>query len=426
MYKRLIVFLLMSNFCVITILAQDAYKVNSIVGNFEIKDAINTKAKSLSAIKSKLTIIDFFGTWCIPCIKALPHLAELQQRFGDSIAIVLVSNEEKALLQNFVQKRQLNFPLIVDADNVITNLFQPPSYPYTVVMNNDDRVIQIANANALTIAMLQDALQQIKPMETTINKDTVENKIPEITPASPPIVSTKKMYSSNSLVALSQQLLYAAKTNTKNSGFIENLANLSFDSLVNGLQNDNLKKAFWINVYNAFTYIQLSKNANLYQKRNKLFGAKNILIAGKQFSLDDIEHGIIRRSKIKLSMGYLNKFFPSKTEKKLRTDAVDYQIHFALNCGAKSCPPIAFYSDENLQQQLAVATKSYLQNEVQYDKKNNTIAVPKLMSWFKADFGGRKGIYKILQEQGILSVDERPRIKYSPYDWTLYLNNYKN
>jgi thiol-disulfide isomerase/thioredoxin len=406
--------------------AQNAYTLNNVVSNFAIKEAINTNANSLNAIKRKLTIIDFFGTWCAPCIKALPHLEELQKRFGDSVAIVLISNEEKAVLQNFVQKTKLVFPLIIDADNSITNLFQPPSYPYTVVMNTENKIIQLANANALTIAMLQNALQKTPIQEIAIKNDTLANSIPLVNATSAPILSKKKMYSNNSLVALSQQLLYAAKTNNIDSGWIERLANLSFDSLVNGIDSDNLKKAFWINIYNAFTYIQLTKNASLYNKRSKFFGTKNITIANKQFSLDAIEHGILRRSKIKWSLGYVNKFFPSSVEKKLRVDSIDYQIHFALNCGAKSCPPIAFYGEENLEQQLQLATKNYLQSEVQYKKEDNLIIVPKLMSWFKADFGGRKGIYKILQQQKLLTLGEKPKLKYLPYNWTLYLNNFKN
>ena len=79
-------------------------------------------------------------------------------------------------------------------------------------------------------------------------------------------------------------------------------------------------------------------------------------------SLDDIEHGILRRSKIKWSEGYFNKLFPSKFEKENRVNKVDYRIHFALNCGARSCPPIAFYDPEKLDKQLDVATMIYLKS----------------------------------------------------------------
>ncbi|MFW1581992.1 DUF547 domain-containing protein, partial [Vibrio parahaemolyticus] len=63
----------------------------------------------------------------------------------------------------------------------------------------------------------------------------------------------------------------------------------------------------------------------------------------------------------------------------------------ALNCGAKSCPPIAFYDDAKLDAQLDIATKAYLIGSVTYDSNANKVYVPALLSWFRGDFGGKKG-----------------------------------
>ena len=106
--------------------------------------------------------------------------------------------------------------------------------------------------------------------------------------------------------------------------------------------------------------------------------------------MDDIEHGILRRSKVKWSFGYFNKLFPSAFEKKHRVDTLDYRIHFSLNCGATSCPPIAFYKPEQLDKQLEVATKVYLSGEAAYNEADNTVALPALMGWFRGVFGGKK------------------------------------
>ena len=82
--------------------------------------------------------------------------------------------------------------------------------------------------------------------------------------------------------------------------------------------------------------LYLSKNPELYLKRNPLFGKKIIDIAGKRISLDEIEHGLLRHSKVKWGLGYINNIFPSHFEKMNRVSKVDYRIHFALNCGAGS------------------------------------------------------------------------------------------
>ncbi|MEP7080623.1 MAG: DUF547 domain-containing protein, partial [Ginsengibacter sp.] len=196
-------------------------------------------------------------------------------------------------------------------------------------------------------------------------------------------------------------------------------------SLATTLSNDDLRKAFWINLYNGFTQYFLKKDPGRYKSRGKFFKSKQINVAGTDWSLDQIEHDILRRSKIKWSLGYLNKIFVSKKIKKLRVDKLDYRIHFALNCGAKSCPPIAFYDPNHINQQLDVATRAYLTGEADYDSTNNKLELPAIMGWFRRDFKGKKNMLKLLKKLDIVPQDKFPRISFKKYDWNLYLNNYK-
>ena len=68
-----------------------------------------------------------------------------------------------------------------------------------------------------------------------------------------------------------------------------------------------------------------------------------------RFSFDNIEHDIIRGSRIKWSLGYLKKWFVSKEIKALQLDKREARIHFTLNCGAKSCPPVDIYEAKKLE-----------------------------------------------------------------------------
>lgn len=226
------------------------------------------------------------------------------------------------------------------------------------------------------------------------------------------------------LIALSQNLLYNVKTGADTRPQTDSLANIMPAMLSDELTSEDEKLTFWLNVYNAFVQIQLKENIGLYANRSRFFKIKNIVVAGQKLSLDDIEHGILRHSKTKLSLGYFNKWFPGKFEKIHRLNAVDYRIHFALNCGAASCPPIAFYKPEVIGKQLDLATKNYLAQEVVFDTTTNTVTVPKLMLWFKADFGGNNGVINILKAQGLLSANAKTKIKHKDYNWGLELNKY--
>ncbi len=139
-----------------------------------------------------------------------------------------------------------------------------------------------------------------------------------------------------SIIDISQQLLLAAKTKEPTDSLVNIIKSITETNLETQLNNDNTKKAFWINLYNASTQVLLSKNIKKYKDRSSFFGDKQIEIAGERLSLDNNEHGILRHSKLKWSLGYLNKLFSSAFEKKNRVDTLDYRIHFALNCGQKA------------------------------------------------------------------------------------------
>jgi hypothetical protein len=228
------------------------------------------------------------------------------------------------------------------------------------------------------------------------------------------------------LINLSQQLLLAVKTNSSTGSFVQIIAAMPYKELQVQLVTDNDKKAFWINIYNAYTQLLLTTNPDKYRNKNQFFKDKQIPIAGEQLSLDDIEHGILRKSKVKWSLGYLNNLFPSPFEKLNRVEHVDYRIHFALNCGATSCPPIAFYSPEKLDRQLDLATQSYLGGEAVYKVDQNIIYLPAIMSWFRGDFGGKKNMIRILKQHKIIAPDKHPTVRFKTYDWKLSLSNYKN
>ncbi len=224
-----------------------------------------------------------------------------------------------------------------------------------------------------------------------------------------------------SLVAVSQQLLLAVKTGEPTDSAINYLASVSFTQLKEQLSTDVKAKAFWLNIYNVYTQLLLQKDATAYKHRTKFFKNKQIVIAGKMLSLDFIEHQIIRRSEWKLGLGYIKLLFPSKLEKELRLAKKDYRIHFALNCGAKSCPPIAFYDDENLEQQLNIAEKSFVRADSKYNAETNTVQVSKIFSWFRGDFGGKKGIRKLLVKHGVVAADKKVKLNFKNYDWSLSL-----
>ena len=222
------------------------------------------------------------------------------------------------------------------------------------------------------------------------------------------------------LLLLSENLLYCVKTETPSDSLQLAIARYSVREVANELTDDNAKKAFWLNIYNA--YYQL---LSIQQKKTKpaIFTSKSIHFSDADFSLDGIEHGILRRYRWKYSLGYLPQLFPHKNIKRLAVTKKDFRIHFALNCGAKSCPPIAFYNYEKIETQLDLAARSFLEGESLIKESEKVVYTTKIMQWFKSDFGGKKGIRKILSQY--LNKDFLGyKIKFNPYNQTEELKNF--
>lgn len=243
------------------------------------------------------------------------------------------------------------------------------------------------------------------------------------------------------------------------SALSKNLAGLDRMELSNTLNTDARKKAFWINLYNAQAQWAMLQNppggstvAWLWFFRKKRFA-----VAGETLSLDQVEHGFLRRSRIWWAAGYLRKPWTSALERRWRVDTLDPRIHFALNCAAASCPPIRHYDAADIDRQLNLATAAYLDAELEEDAANGVLLLPGIFKMFRGDFAtagmvhsasGGKGVaepaWRALwgrltgapsaSEAGILAFLNRHdrfrgqaeawRLRFKPFDRTRTLRHY--
>jgi hypothetical protein len=99
--------------------------------------------------------------------------------------------------------------------------------------------------------------------------------------------------------------------------------------------------------------------------------------------------------------------------------ARDPRIHFAVNCGAESCPPIAAYTADEIHTQLDWATEGYLDANVEYDAETGRALVPRVFLWFRGDFGRKRDIVDFLVAYEQLPPGANPRLSYREWDWSM-------
>lgn len=222
------------------------------------------------------------------------------------------------------------------------------------------------------------------------------------------------------LVQMSQQMLDQARKEEADS-IREEIASLDRAELSEGLETDDEKKAFWLNIYNAYIQILLREDSSRYRLKFLFFRRRYVEVAGKKMSLDKIEHGMLRGSKLSFAFGYLGNPLAGRFERDYRVKEIDPRIHFALNCGAKTCPPIKFYSDKEIDEELDNATENYLGQEVEV--RDDKVSLPKVFYWFRGDFGGKKGIREFLED---FDIENRgKKLEYSHWNWELDLDAFE-
>lgn len=225
-------------------------------------------------------------------------------------------------------------------------------------------------------------------------------------------VSQEKIKTSTiDYIGLSERFLLATRYGEDLMPFMDSLKKADLNDLKLQMSDNDARKTFWINNYNSYVQYALKKDAELYENRDAFFNQKFIEIAGKQFSLNELENGFLRLKSDQIPSTFIE----------LAVDSLDYRIHFALNCGAQSCPPIAFYTKENIEEQLSIAEESYISGSFIYDPILNELMITELFNWYESDFGGKLGIYKIASKNGVLPEGYQPSITYAPYNWEKYV-----
>ena len=229
-------------------------------------------------------------------------------------------------------------------------------------------------------------------------------------------------------IQFSQDYLMALKTGKAHEKYSDTLATIDVIKLAEELNSKEKQLAFWINTYNALVQQKIKEDTATYRDASIFFKERNLEIGGQFISLDDLENGILRGKKV-------NKIVTSTPStgsgtpgtdiiEQFRLEKIEPRIHFALNCGATSCPPVAFYSDNQLDEQLSLAEASFVQSSSFYTPETNTLEISEIFKWFEEDFNGRKGVFELMAKYEILPENTSPTIKYTPYDWSLTLENW--
>jgi peroxiredoxin len=117
-----------------------------------------TKQIKLSDYNGKIRILDFWATWCGPCIAKMAELKKLKNQFPNYLEIISISDEKLEKILPFIQKQALPFQFVVDSNSVISNKFGVAALPFTILLDKKGIIKTINNSSAITPEIMQDLI----------------------------------------------------------------------------------------------------------------------------------------------------------------------------------------------------------------------------------------------------------------------------
>lgn len=130
-----------------------------------LKDWINRAPTNLAGLKGKIVVLDFWATWCRPCVAAIPKNNALMDKFADQVVIIGVCHPSTGMekLADVVKNKGIKYPVAVDADGAAAKAYALDGYPdyYLIDQTGKLRLADCSNGSVEdAIKALLDAKQE--------------------------------------------------------------------------------------------------------------------------------------------------------------------------------------------------------------------------------------------------------------------------
>ena len=92
----------------------------------------------LKNVKEPILVLNFWASWCVPCLKEFPTLVQFQAKFKDQVKVIGINGDEEnpaEMVKKTEAKYKLNFESVTDADSALANKFLVSTYPVSIVFH---------------------------------------------------------------------------------------------------------------------------------------------------------------------------------------------------------------------------------------------------------------------------------------------------
>ena len=150
--------------------------IGSPAPDFQLTD-LQGQTQSLSQYRGKVVLLNFWATWCKPCIKEMPAMQNAYDSLRGQGFTVLAINEleDKERVQKHIARHEHTFPVLMDEDNEVANMYGVVGLPVSVFIDQTGHIQEFVKGGLLTKDLIHKTVNQLLANASTPSTSTTES-----------------------------------------------------------------------------------------------------------------------------------------------------------------------------------------------------------------------------------------------------------
>ena len=109
--------------------------------DFTLRD-LNNKKVTLSELRGKIVMVNFWATWCPPCRKEMPDLNAIYNHYkSQGLVILSLSDEDMFKVGSYISQAKYTYPILLDPGGKVAKQFHVEGIPKSFVFNRDGKLV---------------------------------------------------------------------------------------------------------------------------------------------------------------------------------------------------------------------------------------------------------------------------------------------